>query len=154
MRGKMRPQTNAVYIIGSLRNPEVPKVAQALRRVGFDAFDDWYSAGPEADDIWREYEKVRGRGYVEALQGRHAQEVFDFDRKNLDRCVGGVLVLPAGRSAWAEMGYLRGQGKWVLALVPEAPERWDVMLNFVTGLYTSLGDLVQYAEEWRLEVPF
>jgi nucleoside 2-deoxyribosyltransferase len=146
----MREQ-ESVYIIGSLRNPEVPKVAAALRRVGFDAFDDWYTAGPKADDIWRDYEKARGRGYVEALDGHHAKHVFDFDRHHLNRCVGGVLVLPAGRSAWAEMGYLRGQGKWVLALVPESPERWDIMLRFATSVHTNLGDLVREAVGWLPE---
>lgn len=34
----------SIYIIGSLRNPQVPKVAKALRLYGFEVFDDWYAA--------------------------------------------------------------------------------------------------------------
>ena len=39
-----------LYVIGSLRNPAVPQVAKRLREAGFLVFDDWYAAGPEADD--------------------------------------------------------------------------------------------------------
>jgi len=30
-----------IYLIGSLRNPAVPEVAQKMRAVGIDVFDDW-----------------------------------------------------------------------------------------------------------------
>jgi len=39
-----------LYLIGSLRNPRVPEVAEILRWNGHLVFDDWYAAGPEADD--------------------------------------------------------------------------------------------------------
>ena len=31
----------SIYLIGYLRNPEVPKVAEKLRIAGFEVFDDW-----------------------------------------------------------------------------------------------------------------
>ena len=39
-----------IYTIGSLRNEKVPLIANALRDAGHEVFDDWYGAGPEADD--------------------------------------------------------------------------------------------------------
>ena len=34
-----------VYLIGSLRNPEVPQIANKIRELGFEVFDDWHPNG-------------------------------------------------------------------------------------------------------------
>ena len=57
-----------LYLIGSLRNPEVPSVGAVLRNIGYDVFDDWHAAGPTADDSWKEYEEARGHNYRQALE--------------------------------------------------------------------------------------
>lgn len=134
----------SVYVIGSLRNPRVPVVAAALRAARYDAFDDWYAAGPEADDIWQAYEQERGRRYVEGLRGWHAGMVFDFDRRHLDRCDAGILLLPAGKSGHLELGYMIGQGKpgYVLLDGPDDPPRWDVMYCFAKAVVRDLPALL------------
>jgi hypothetical protein len=120
-----------VYLIGSLRNPEVPVVAEQIRALGLEVFDDWYAAGPEADDYWKKYEQARGRTYREALYGYAARHVFSFDLKHLNRCNIGVLLLPAGKSGHLELGYMRGQGKdCYIWTPPNETERWDVMYQF------------------------
>lgn len=116
-----------VYLIGSLRNPHIPSIAETLRSWGCEVFDDWYAAGPEADDYWQKYEQGRGRTYKEALDGLAADHVFNFDQAHLDRCDAVVLVLPAGKSGHLEFGYCIGQGKPGFILMPEDAERWDVM---------------------------
>ena len=151
------PRSTCVYLIGSLRNPEVPEIAKALRAAGLEVVDDWFSAGPNADDIWQEYETQRGRSYVEALDGLHAGHVFDFDKRHLDRCDGAILVLPCGKSGHMEFGYARGQGKWGLILLEDPTTttraRWDVMYKFASEVCTSVDDLVESAVNWG-EVPF
>src|SRR3990172_601026 len=118
----------SIYLIGSLRNPEVPKLAAALRAAGHEVFDDWYAAGPEADDYWQRYEQdERGHSYIEALAGYAASHVFEYDRKHLDRCNTGVLLMPAGKSSHLELGYMIGQGKPGFIVLPSEPERFDVM---------------------------
>lgn len=121
----------AVYLIGSLRNPEIPKIGNALREKGVDVFDDWYGAGPEADDKWKEYEQTRGRSYEAALKGYAANQIFGFDKTHLDRCDTAVLVYPAGRSGHLEFGYSMGAGKKGYILI-DHPDRWDVMVLFAT----------------------
>jgi hypothetical protein len=130
-----------IYLIGSLRNPECPKIANKLRTEGWEVFDDWYAAGPEADDKWRDYEKQRGRTYTEALYGLAANHVFGFDLQHLDRCEAALLVLPAGRSGHLELGYVVGSGRPGYILL-DNPERWDVMYRFATGVFTSLEELI------------
>ena len=135
-----------IYLIGSLRNPEVPKLAQFLRQAGYEVFDDWYAAGPRADDHWQAYEEARGHSVQEALECHAAQHVYHYDRQHLDRAAAGVLMLPAGRSGHLELGYLIGQGKPGYVLLDKPPERWDVMYAFAdrvcvtwTGLLLALG---------------
>ena len=131
-----------VYIIGSLRNPIIPTIGNTLRAAGYDAFCDWHSGGKEADDEWQRYEGERGRGYKEALKGYHAQNVYHFDLYHLNRAHAAVLVMPAGRSAHLELGYIIGQGKPGYVLFDQEPERFDVMYNFATEVCFSVEELM------------
>lgn len=131
-----------IYVIGALKNPEVPDVAKRLREAGFEVFDDWHAAGPEADDYWQKYEIARGHEYKEALRGYPARHVYEYDKHHLDRASAGVLVLPAGKSGHLELGYLIGQGKPAYILLSGEPERWDVMYQFAEGVYYDVEDML------------
>lgn len=130
-----------VYLIGSLRNAQVPVLAAKLRAERHEVFDDWYAAGPEADDYWMQYEKDRGHTFTQALKGHAAQHVFEYDKSHLDRSGVAVLVLPAGKSAHLEFGYMIGSGKEGYILMDGEPERYDVMYKFATGVFTNEKDL-------------
>jgi len=132
----------SIYLIGSLRNPVVPEVGRRLREAGYDAFDDWYAAGPTADDCWQAYEDERGHTYDEALDGYAAQHVVAFDRHHLDRCDYGVLIMPAGKSGHIELGYMTGQGKPTFVLFDKTPERYDVMYALTWGICFSVDALI------------
>ena len=74
MENKVIPvNPTGIYVIGSLKNDKIPHIAKELREtLGVEVFDDWFSPGPEADDFWRKYEKVRGSSYAQALWHREA----------------------------------------------------------------------------------
>ncbi|HEY6019293.1 MAG TPA: hypothetical protein VIY48_05130 [Candidatus Paceibacterota bacterium] len=131
------------YLIGSLRNPRVAVLGNKMRKAGINVFDDWFAAGPEADDKWQEYEQARGRLMHEALKGAHAQDVFEFDKRNLDASDTAVLVLPAGKSGHLELGYMVGRGKRAYILLDGEPDRFDVMYNFATGVFIDEDALVR-----------
>lgn len=132
-----------IYLIGSLRNPAIPRLSLALRDRGFDVFDDWYGAGPEADDKWKEYEQARGRSYQEALYGHAATHIWHFDKHHLESSDFGVLVLPAGKSGHIELGYMAGQGKPTYVLLEDGQdERWNVMYRFATALCSNVDELL------------
>jgi hypothetical protein len=136
-----------VYLIGSLRNPMIPSIANAIDAAGFECFADWFAAGETADDSWRDYEKVRGRTYAQALDGYAARHTFEFDLHHLNRAQMGLLIYPAGKSAHLELGYLIGRGKPGYVLI-DNPERWDVMMCFATGVYTKLRDVLLEMRKW------
>lgn len=122
-----------IYLIGSLRNPEIPKIAEQLRSPDIEIFDDWFSAGEFADDALRDYYRKRGFGYQAILESHAAKHIFSFDKHHLDRADCGILVMPAGKSGHLELGYLRGQGKTCYILMDKEPERVDIMHQFANG---------------------
>ena len=144
----------SIYLIGSLRNPKIPLFSQSLRKLGFDVFDSWYAPGPKADLYWRAYTKLRGLSYKEALADYSAQHIFDFDLKHLNRCDLGVLLMPAGKSARMELGYLRGQGKRVYMLFESEPARPDVMDLFASDIYFDKQELFVQLRKERDDTSF
>jgi hypothetical protein len=130
-----------IYIVGSLRNPEIPTIGNKLRELGYDVFDDWHAGGPTADDEWLRYSKERGHSYKEALRSHAAKHVFEFDKYHLDRADMGIMVMPAGKSGHLELGYLAGSGKPTFVLFNGEPDRWDVMYQFATGVCFSMEEL-------------
>lgn len=133
--------TKTVYLIGSMRNPKIPRIGIELRNYGYDVFDDWYAPGKDADDCWQDYARERGQTYKEALFDYHARHVFEFDKYHLDRADAAVLAMPAGRSGHIELGYMVGRGKPTFVLFDEEPDRFDIMYQFATGIVFNLEEL-------------
>lgn len=142
----------SIYLIGSLRNKEVPLVAKQLRQHGYEVFDNWFAAGEFADDSWQAYSKEKGLSYKEALQSYEAKHVFEFDKRHLDRCDMAVLLLPAGKSGHLEIGYMAGTGKPTFALFEAEPERYDVMYQFLTGISFSLPELLEEIRQAEIAI--
>lgn len=110
-----------------------------------EVFNDWYAAGPEADDEWKSYEQNRNRTYQEALAGHAARNVFAFDKRHLDRCTHALLVLPAGKSGHMEIMYAAyGVGAKTAILLDPDDVRWDVMYQFIPTILNNDGEI----EEW------
>ena len=139
-----------IYLIGSLANRGIVALANRLRDEGWDVFDDWISPGEEADEKWREYEQLRGRGYKEALNGRHAHHIFEFDFKHLQEADVVVMVLPCGRSGHLELGWAIGQGKPAYILFDGEPERYDLMYALVDDVFFSEQSLFDALRTKRL----
>ena len=131
-----------IYLIGSLRNPEIPHIGNRLREIGFEVFDDWFGAGKIADDSFQAYETLKGHSYKQALRGYGARHIFNFDRYHLDRAEIGILVLPAGKSGHLELGRMSGQGKPTYVLFDKEPERWDQMYQFADDLFFSVEEMI------------
>ena len=136
-----------IYLIGSLRNPEIPSIGQKIRQAGFEVFDEWFSAGPEADDYFKKYHVELGIPYDQALKGHAAKHIFNFDKRHLDRADMAVLAMPAGRSGHLELGYMAGKGKPTFVLLEEGNDRWDLMLQFADGVFFSLEKLIESLQE-------
>lgn len=131
------------YLIGSLRNDKIPVIEKELRDGGVDTFAEWWAAGFEADDWFKHYMDGRGLTYKEALRSHAAKHIFEFDKKHLDRCDGAILVMPAGKSAHLELGYMAGKGKPTYILFDTVPDRYDLMTQFSNEIFFDVKELIQ-----------
>lgn len=140
-----------IYLIGSLRNPKIVEITKKLQEAGLDVFSEWYGAGERADDHFKEYHSALGRSYLEALQTDAAKTIFEFDKKHIDEADTVILVSPAGKSGHLELGWALGQGKQGYYLLDD-PDRWDIMLQFCTGIFTDLDELIRELKDERHEM--
>ena len=131
----------SIYLIGSLRNRRIIEIGNALREAGHDVYDDWIAPGEQADEKWQDYERQRGRSYIEALRGWHAHHVHHFDMWHLEQADAVVLVMPAGKSAFWELGWATAKGKKTYMLIEEEPERYDIMPCMSDGFFATLEEL-------------
>lgn len=131
----------SIYLIGSLKNKEIPNVAKVLRDLGYDVFDDWLSAGPDADDYLRDYYRERGFNYRQIMNSPSAQLAFQYDKYHLDRCDAAILVMPAGKSGHLELGTVIGAGKPGYILFDSEPDRVDIMHAFATGIFLNTDEM-------------
>lgn len=133
-----------IYLIGSLRNEQVPIIAKQIReQTDHYVFDEWYSAGHIADDCWQAHQTFKGHDYRTALRGEAAQHVFQFDKKFLDLSDTAILLMPAGKSGHLEFGYCIGRGMDGYILFDKEPDRFDVMTNFANDIYFHTQDLIE-----------
>lgn len=136
--------TKSIYLIGSLKNKWISEVAGALRGLGYDVFDDWRSPGPDADDHLRDYYRERGFNYREIMESYSARQIFEYDKKHLDRCDCAIMVMPAGKSGHFELGTVIGAGKPGYILFDAEPDRVDIMHGFATGIFLNMEEMVEH----------
>jgi len=142
-----------IYLAGALKNKRIPEIGNLLRVRGYDVMDEWFTPGEFADTNWQAYEKLRGRSYIEALNGRSATNTYLFDRAYLDHCDIVIFVAPAGKSAMLELGYAIGFGKKTcLFLDGEDPERYDVMPGLIDFVFKTEEALLDGVAKLHLEI--
>lgn len=124
-----------IYVATSWRNTEQPGIVRILRGLGHEVYDfrhpkegdDGFSWS-DIDPNWKAWTPEEHR---EALKHPVARRGFKSDMDALDWCDACVLVLPCGRSAHLELGYVTGKGKrtTVLAIDQTEPELMYLMCD-------------------------
>ena len=141
-----------VYVASSWRNLYQPAVVVSLRAAGLQVYDYKEPAPGQSGFRWSEID-AKWIGWTpadwrEALTHPIAQEGYSRDKQALDWCDAGVLVLPCGRSAHLEAGYLAGCGKPVctLALEPIEPELMALLLGPAKNICTTMDELFDWLD--------
>lgn len=133
-----------IYVASSWRNVHQPMVVEDLRALGHEVYDFRNPAPGNNGFAWSaidsNWEKWTTEEYVAALGDPIAEAGFklDFDAmKWADAC---VMVLPCGRSANTEAGWMKGAGKqvWVFSPIKQEPE---LMYKIFDGILASYGDI-------------
>lgn len=140
-----------IYVASSWRNEYLHRgTVEVLRAAGHDVYDFRHPRpddhGFSWGDIASQWKGWTVQEYQEALKHPIAEAGFKSDKDALDWAEVGVLVMPCGRSAHLELGYLAGQGKpcAILACEPMEPE---LMVKLCSGgVLGSFDELLVWIE--------
>ncbi len=114
-----------IYLASSWRNPHQPRLVQLLRNAGHDVYDFQnppHSAGFKWSDIGLKF-PCTAEDYRSALLSHpRAAQGFNADFAAMRWADTGLLVLPCGRSAHLELGWMAGAGKRTLILTQDGEE--------------------------------
>lgn len=134
-----------IYVASSWRNQVQPSVVYHLRAAGHEVYDfrnppngDRGFSWAEIDEHWQFW---RAKDYRKALKHPAAIRGFNNDFNGMlwaDTC---VLLLPSGRSAHLEAGYMAGQGKRVIVLTGDGEEP-ELMALLCTHICVSFDELL------------
>lgn len=137
-----------IYVASSWRNQYQPQIVAALREAGHEVYDFRNppngSGGFAWSDIDKDWEQWDTEAYTKALRHPIAIDGFnsDFDGMKWADCC--VMVLPCGRSANTECGWMKGAGKpcFVFSPIKQEPELmykvYDGVFDDIKKLLTSL----------------
>ena len=132
-----------IYVASSWRNKIQPDVVLALRNDGHDVYDFCNPTAGDKGFHWSEidvdWQNWTPGQFVRALNHPLARSGFAKDKEALDWANCGVLVMPCGRSAHLEAGYLIGQGKPVWIFLSDGEP--ELMYKLGTGHFTDLSSL-------------
>ena len=135
-----------IYVASSWRNPYYPEVVTRLLEAGHQVYDfrnpPHGGAGFHWTDVDENAPNWTFEQFAEGLSHPLAEKQFKADLDALEWADTCILVLPCGRSAHTEAGWMAGKGKRVIVYIPEMvePELMYKLFNKVVG---SLEELVK-----------
>ena len=134
-----------IYVASSWRNDIQPLVVETLRAEGHEVYDfknppsgtgfSWAQVDPN-------WENWTNEEYLQALEHPIAKAGYQSDFDAMCWADACVLVLPCGRSAHTEAGWMQGKGKpTIVFLAPDEPE---LMYKIYEGCYTNITDVLEH----------
>ena len=138
-----------IYVASSWRNEHQQYVVEALRKAGHEVYDFKHPVPGNTGFHWGEidpnWENWTTQQYRDALKHEYARFGFnrDFDAmKAGDAC---VLVLPCGRSAHLEAGWMKGAGKKVFAYIPsDCRIEPELMYKMLDGIASDIQEILTW----------
>ncbi len=138
-----------IYVASSWRNTYQPFVVTALRDFGHSVYDFRNPPGGTGfawSSIDKDWEKWDTEDYKNALNHPLAIQGFNNDFENMKIADTCVLVLPCGRSANAEAGWMKGAGKRVFVFQPIKQEP-ELMYKMFDGIFETIGRLLYHLDK-------
>ena len=134
-----------IYVASSWRNTYYPVVVARLKKAGHEVYDFRNPPHGGSGFHWTEVdENAPNWSFEEYSEGLHhplAEKQFKADLEALEWADTCVLVLPCGRSAHTEAGWMAGAGKKVIAYIPEMVEP-ELMYKLFDSVVCTLDALL------------
>lgn len=145
-----------IYVASSWRNELQPMAVESLREAGHEVYDFRNPPGKNTGFAWSDIDLAwrswTTEQYEEALTHPLAIAGFnsDFDgMKWADTC---VMLLPCGRSANTEAGWMKGAGKEVYVFSPVECEP-ELMYKMHDGIYDTMTSLIERLNKMPIKIP-
>lgn len=139
-----------IYVASSWRNDYQQNVVSLLREYNHEVYDFKNPPGKKGfswssiDPLWKNWTPSE---YRKHLYGNSIAQVgFEMDFLNMNWADCCVLVLPCGASAHAEAGWMKGNGKSVIAFIPTFGEKNEpeLMYRLFDYIAVSVDDLINH----------
>lgn len=134
-----------IYVASSWRNPHQPLVVDLLRGDGHEVYDfrnPPNSSGFKWSDIGLELTCTAGAYRSALLTHPRAAQGFMADFAAMRWADTGLLVLPSGRSAHLELGWMAGAGKFTIILTQDGEEP-ELMALLADRICISLEEVLE-----------
>ena len=138
-----------IYVASSWRNPYYEQVVERLREQDNEVYD--FRNPPHGGNgfRWTDIDENaldwKFGQYAGGLTHPLAERQFKADLDALEWADACVLVLPCGRSAHTEAGWMAGRGKKVVAYIPKMEEP-ELMYKLFDAVVGNIHDLLRFFE--------
>ena len=139
-----------IYVASSWRNQYFPEVVKKLCEYGHEVYDFRNPPHNHGAFMWKdidpEFDKWNVEQYKHGLQHPSSERQFQADLDALNWADTCLLVLPCGRSAHTEAGWMKGAGKKVIVYIPEMQEA-ELMYKLFDLVSDNLEEVNQYLQK-------
>ena len=136
-----------IYVASSWRNQYYTEVVDKLREAGHEVYDfrnpPQGTGGFHWSDVDAYYMNWDVAQYRKGLESPKAEQQFANDIEALTWADTCLLVLPCGRSAHTEAGWMAGAGKKVIVYIPEMQEA-ELMYKLFDFVTDSLDEVISF----------
>ena len=133
-----------LYTASSWRNEKYPNVVKELLRNGHEVYDfrdanSWFK-WKVIDEDWEYWSNGQ---FVSALSHPLSKKAFSADFNGMQWADACVLVMPCGKSAHIEAGYMKGKGKPLYILLDGGMTRAELTYSIADGIFENVQQLVE-----------
>lgn len=136
-----------IYVASSWRNEYQPGIVQFLRDKGHAVYDfrnpffsDSGFSWDQLDPNWKDWNALQYRNRL--LTHPTASHGYVSDQRAMEWADTCLCVLPCGRSAHTELGWMAGRGKRTLVLLDDKPEP-ELMYLLCDHICVSMDEVTQ-----------
>lgn len=137
-----------IYLASSWQNKEYEQVLNTLRLEGYETYDFKHPENKELSSFdWEKLNKKYNRwtcsDFKKALNHPETIKAFQKDFQAMQEADICVLLLPCGRSAHSEAGWMKGNGKKVFILDLSENPKPELMYRMYDDYLTETMELIE-----------
>lgn len=137
-----------IYLASSWQNKEYEQVLNTLRLEGYETYDFKHPENKELSSFdWEKLDKEYNRwtcsDFKKALNHPETIKAFQKDFQAMQEADLCVLLLPCGRSAHSEAGWMKGKGKKVFILDLSENPKPELMYRMYDDYLTDTMELIE-----------